>query len=99
MTPDAQKATCLTPGHWDSAYTGFIVGFTLTALTYLTSAFGLDSGGLGVPGLVVTPIVVPLLALAILRGGCRLAALGIFLAASAPWTSFVIVLLVGGAVS
>lgn len=99
MTPGSQEATRLTAAHWASAYAGFIAGLTLTALTYLTSAFGLDRVGLEVPGLVLIPIVAPLLALSILRGGYRLAALGLFLAAPVLWASFVIFIFAGGAVS
>lgn len=99
MTPDTQEPTRLTRRHWASAYAGFIAGLMLTALTYLSSAFGLDKVGLGIPGLVVIPIVVPLLVLVVLRGGYRLAALGLFLAAPVLWASFAIFLFAGGAVS
>lgn len=98
MTHGAQPHSSLTAAHWASAYVGFIVGLMFTALTYLTSAFGLHSVGWGVPALVVIPIVVPLLALLILRGGYRLAALGLFLSAPVMWLSFVVFVFVGGAV-
>ncbi|AVM63129.1 MULTISPECIES: hypothetical protein [Dietzia] len=99
MTHETQEPTRLTPEDWASAYAGFIAGLMLTALTYLSSAFGLDKVGLGIPGLVVIPIVVPLLVLVVLRGGYRLAALGLFLAAPVLWASFAIFLFAGGAVS
>lgn len=70
----------------------------LTALTYVTSAFGLDALGLGLVGLVVVPIAVPLIALTVLRGGYRIAALGLFLAAPVMWVSFFVFIFVGGMV-
>ena len=84
--------------HWACAYAGFIAGLILTAFTYGTSAFGLHAYGLGPVGLVVIPIAVPLVALTVLRGGYRLAALGLFLAAPVLWASFFIFILDGGAV-
>lgn len=73
---------------WACAYAGFIAGLILTAVTYGTNAFGLYERGLAPIVLVGVPIVVPLLTLVVLRGGYRLTALGLFLAAPVLWISF-----------
>ena len=74
--------------HWACAYAGFIAGLILAAVTYGSNAFGLYDYGLGPVVLVGVPIVVPLLTLAVLRGGYRLTALGLFLGAPVLWVSF-----------
>lgn len=61
---------------------------SLTALTYVTSAFGLDALGLGPVVLVVIPIGVLLIARSVLRGDYRIAALGLFLGAPVLGVSF-----------
>lgn len=77
-----------TAAHWASAYAGFVGGLILTAVGYLSGGFGLGSVGLAGLGLAASPIAAALLAVVILRGGFRLAALGLFLAAPAFWVAF-----------
>lgn len=76
--------------HWGCAYAGFIAGLVLTAVTYGTNAFGLYERGLAPIALIGVPIVVPLLTLVVLRGGYRLTALGLFIAAPVLWMSFIV---------
>lgn len=84
MTSKADSEGCTGAG----AYAGFIAGLVLTAVTYGTNAFGLYERGLAPIALIGVPIVVPLLTLVVLRGGYRLTALGLFLAAPVLWMSF-----------
>lgn len=88
MSAESGVQSGLNGVHWACAYAGFIVGLILTAVTYGSNAFGLYDYGLGSVVLVGVPIVVPLLVLALLRGGARLTALGLFLAAPVLWMSF-----------
>lgn len=98
MSADGEAHGGLKGVHWACAYAGFVAGLILTAFTYGTSAFGLHASGLAPVGLIGIPIAVPLLALTVLRGGYRLAALGLFLAAPVLWMSFFVFIVVGGAV-
>lgn len=70
--------------HWACAYAG-------STLTCVVSAFSLDALGLGPVGLVVIPIVATLITNS-LRGGYRLAAPGLFLAAPVLLVSFFVVI-------
>lgn len=98
MSAESGGQSGLTGVHWACAYAGFIAGLILTTLTYGTEAFGLHDVGLAPVGMVVIPIAVPLLALAALRGGYRLTALGLFLAAPVLWVSFFVFIAIGGLV-
>ena len=82
--------------HWASTYIAYSAGLVLTACSYLTNAFGLHEHGLTAGVLLGVPLVTPLIALLVFRGGYRLVALGILLAAPVLWLSFFLLTFAGG---
>ena len=83
-----QRDRPLTGAHWASGYVGFVAGLMLILLMYQTGGAGLHLVGRGALGLVGIPVGTALLAAAVLRGGYRLAGLGLLMATPASWVAY-----------